>query len=75
MSDIVDRLRFDAARCEVLYSKGIATNIAEAAAEIERLRAALEMVAGLRQCADNLMSNVEIAREALGANQQRRENP
>ena len=37
--DIVDRLRFDAARCEIGLSKGVATNIDEAADEIERLRA------------------------------------
>lgn len=38
--DIVERLRFDAARCEAQFSKGVAGNIEEAAAEIERLRAA-----------------------------------
>jgi hypothetical protein len=42
MIDIVDRLRFDEARCEVQFSKGVAGNIREAAAEIERLREALE---------------------------------
>lgn len=31
----------------------------------ERYEAALEMIAGLRQCADNLMSNWDIARAAL----------
>lgn len=36
--DIVERLRFDAARCETQFSKGVAGNIEEAAAEIERLR-------------------------------------
>ena len=41
MTNLVQRIRFDAARCEVSYSKGIATNIEEAADEIERLRAAL----------------------------------
>lgn len=40
MSDIVERLRFDAVRCEVQFSKGVAGNIEEAAKEIERLRAA-----------------------------------
>jgi hypothetical protein len=30
-----------------------------------RLRAALEIIAGKRQCVDNLLSNVEIARRAL----------
>jgi len=41
MTDIVERLRFDAARCELQFSKGVAGNIEEAAAEIERLMAAL----------------------------------
>ena len=36
--DIVERLRFDAVRCELQFSKGVAQNIAESAAEIERLR-------------------------------------
>ena len=39
--DIVERLRFDAVRCEATFSKGVAGNIEEAADEIERLRAAL----------------------------------
>lgn len=39
--DIIERLRFDAARCEQQFSKGVAGNIEEAAAEIARLRAAL----------------------------------
>ncbi len=38
--DIVERLRFDAVRCEATFSKGVAGNIEEAADEIERLRAA-----------------------------------
>lgn len=42
MIDIVDRLTFDAVRCEAQFSKGIAGNITEAAAEIERLRGALK---------------------------------
>lgn len=45
--DIVERLRFDANRCEASFSKGIATNIEEAAAEIERLRAALKEIADM----------------------------
>lgn len=40
--DIVERLRFDATRCELEFSKGVAGNIDDAASEIERLRAALE---------------------------------
>lgn len=39
MIDIVDRLSFDATRCEVSFSKGVASNIEEAVAEITRLRA------------------------------------
>jgi hypothetical protein len=42
MIDIVDRLKFDSARCEATFSKGVATNIDEAVSEIVRLRAALE---------------------------------
>ena len=34
-------------------------------AERDRLREALEIVAGYRQCMDNLMSNVDVARVAL----------
>ena len=34
-------------------------------AERERLRMALEMIAGQQQCPDNLMSNVDIANAAL----------
>jgi len=42
MIDIVDRLRFDAARCEATLSKGVASNIEEAVAEFTRLRARVE---------------------------------
>jgi hypothetical protein len=42
--DIIERLRFDSMRCEIQFSKGVARNIAEAAIEIERLRAAAEAV-------------------------------
>lgn len=42
MTDIVERLRFDAARCELQFSKGVAGNIEEGIAEIERLRALIE---------------------------------
>jgi len=38
--------------------------------ENERLRAALEMIAGRRQCLDNLLGNVEIARQALDREQE-----
>ena len=36
--DIADRLRFDAARTEMQFSKGVAGNIGDAIIEIERLR-------------------------------------
>ena len=45
MIDIVDRLRFDATRCEVQFSKGVAGNIEAAVREIERLRAVLKQIA------------------------------
>lgn len=38
MMDIVHRLKFDAARCEATFSKGVAANITEGIEEIERLR-------------------------------------
>lgn len=34
-------------------------------AEVLRLRQALKIIAGYSQCIDNLMSNVDVAREAL----------
>lgn len=48
MIDIVERLRFDAVRCEVQFSKGVAGNITEGADEIERLRKVLEKIKGGR---------------------------
>lgn len=42
MTDIVERLNLDAARCEVSFSKGIAKNIKEGVAEIERLRGIID---------------------------------
>lgn len=41
--DIVERLRFDAIRCEAQFSKGVAGNLNEAADEIERLRTAAKL--------------------------------
>ena len=38
---LVQRLRFDATRCEATFSKGVALNIEEAAGRIEQLEAAL----------------------------------
>ncbi len=43
---LVQRLRFDATRCEAGYSKGVAGNIEEAADRIERLETALKTVLG-----------------------------
>lgn len=69
--DIVDRLRFDAVRCEVTFSKGVAGNIEEAVAEIERLRAALQEVADYGGAPnDDAEPCRELARKAL--NQQTR---
>ena len=36
--DIVERLEFDAVRCELQFSKGVAGNITEAAAAIRILQ-------------------------------------
>ena len=59
MSDIVERLRkFDPETFGRMHAW-------EAADEIERLTVALEIIAGRRQCLDNLMSNAEVARAAL----------
>lgn len=44
MIDIVNRLRFDAIRCEANFSKGVASNIDAGADEIERLRKALQEI-------------------------------
>ena len=38
MSDLVERLSFDASRCELQFSKGVAGNIEEAIGEIKHLR-------------------------------------
>ena len=44
MIGIVERLRFDATRCEIQFSKGVAGNISEGADEIERLRGCLAAI-------------------------------
>jgi hypothetical protein len=41
------------------------TTVPEILADNERLRAALEIIAGRRQCLDNLMGNVDVACAAL----------
>ena len=50
--DIVERLEFDAARCELQFSKGVAGNITEAAAEIRKLRAAIRNMLDALDCND-----------------------
>lgn len=47
-------------QCEPLYLAPPAP-----ADEVERLRGALKIIAGERQCLDNLMSNADVARAAL----------
>lgn len=54
MIDIVNRLRFDAVRCETQFSKGVAGNIEEAANEIERLRATVAATAGWREALEDI---------------------
>ena len=48
MIDIVDRLSFDAIRCEVSFSKRVASNIEDGIAEIKRLRA--QLPEGMKDC-------------------------
>ena len=63
MSDIVERLEEQA---NTAFTFNITRrDVAEAAAEIKRLREALELIAGDRPCLDNLMGNVDVARAAL----------
>ena len=61
MTDIVARLAVHAWRSDGWTR----ADCAEAAAEIERLREALRIIAGYQHCIDNLMSNVDVARAAL----------
>lgn len=61
MIDVVERLRFDATRCELQFSKGVAGNITEGADEIVRLRAAL------REIAESILVDPrQVAMDALG---------
>lgn len=63
--DIVERLRFDAARCEAQFSKGVATNIKEAASEIERLRTEIPTPSSIRYALEHsgfVVSDGEIDR-------------
>lgn len=73
MIDIVDRLKFDAVRCEVQFSKGVAGNITEAAAAIERLRLRLRSILEWHQNWDapfhdegEWIGDYRLAREELG---------
>ena len=45
--------------------RGWEARIAELEAENQRLREALEIISGKRQCIDNMMGNVEVAEAAL----------
>ncbi len=75
MTDIVERLRFDAARCEATFSKGVATNIEEAAADIGRLRTALADVRSY--CGNAVMGRWrhDIIKIVDASQQKARENP
>lgn len=76
MIDIVNRLRFDATRCEATFSKGVAENITEGVDEIERLREALVMADNRLECAllDEVVCRhcVELARSYLTQQKQDR---
>lgn len=63
-------LKNDMERALADTAKNLGEKNAELRAEIERLREALRIIAGLEQCADNRMGNADIAREALRLNQQ-----
>lgn len=67
MTDIVERLRENATNPDC-FNDPYPEVLEQAADEIERLRAALRIIAGYEQCIDNLMSNVDVARAALGKN-------
>lgn len=69
MIDIVERLYFDAFRCEVQFSKGVAQNIEEGAHEIARLRAALQNIA-IGGIGDRYWTLVEVRAYAQDAYQQ-----
>lgn len=75
MTDLVERLR-EIARMFGRTDDGslneaadeitrLQSALTEAQAQVERMRAALEIIAGKRKCIDNLMGNVDVANEAL----------
>lgn len=68
MTTIVDRLRFDAVRCEMQFSKGVSTNIEEAAAEIERLTAENETLREGANDAIALLSDTDLHSEDRARN-------
>lgn len=61
--DIVERLREHAK--EPYHPDEDGALASDAADEIAWLRQALRIIAGYEQCLDNLMSNADVAREAL----------
>jgi hypothetical protein len=66
MTNIIERLRFDEARCKVLYSKGIASNIKEAADATERLTAVIERLQNIMQTdRDRLQSEGDLGAASL----------
>ena len=71
---LVHRLRFDAARCDATFSKGVAGNIEEAAAMIERLRATLKRIANcdaVGRTTDGMHEHViTLANDTLGVVEQ-----
>jgi hypothetical protein len=65
MIDIVERLRFDAARCGMHISLGIARNIEEAADEIERLREEIaELKGSIEVCSGSCSTREHRAQRA-----------
>jgi hypothetical protein len=57
IAGLSERLRFDAARCELHYSKGIATNIEEAVTALDSLSARVkELEAFTKELSDALLS-------------------
>ena len=65
MTEILDRIRKNKpAKYAGLDLTEVAAEIDKLTAERDRLREALEMIAGKRQCLDNLMSDKDIARES-----------
>ncbi len=68
--DLVRRLSFDAARAEATFSKGVATNIEDAADLIEQQAEAIEMLAAeierLQEAAKGQLVVVNAAKDEIG---------